>query len=287
MGFYLIYAILWLVAWIPLKLLYAISDLLYYLVYYFAKYRREVVRVNLHKSFPEKELREIVQIEKSFYRHFCDSFVEWVYPLHASKKNMQKRMQISNPELLEDLYHKNKSVVVVLGHYANWEWLSVLPTLVKHKIWAIHKPLSHPFFDGFMNRLRSKFGVNMVDMRTTFKTLLKEQQKGERVLTYFLADQSPPKSKKKYYTNFLNQDTPVYLGAEQIAKKLNMAVVFFDIQKIKRGFYEIHCELLFENPSETKEFEITNAHTAELEKVIRNNPHPWLWSHKRWKHSRF
>lgn len=286
-GFYIVYSILWLMAWLPLPVLYLKSDFLYILVYHIFKYRRNVVRVNLKKSFPDKNFKDIIAIEKDFYHHFCDSFVEWIYPLHASANNIKKRMQIENPEVLNDLYDKNKSVVVVLGHYANWEWLSVLPTLIKHKIWAIHKPLSNKFFDGFINHLRSKFGVHMVDMRNTFRTLHSEQLKSEKVLTYFLADQSPAKDRLKYYTNFLNQDTPVYLGAEQIAKKLNMAVVFFDIQKVKRGYYKIHCELLSENPSDTAEFEITESHTRELERIIRKEPYPWLWSHRRWKHSRY
>lgn len=286
LGFYIIYAFIWTLALLPLSVLYILSKGIYFLTYYVFSYRRQVVRQNLVKSFPKKDLEEIKKIERNFYKHFCDSFVEWVYPLHASERNMKRRMKIVNPELIEDLYRKEKSVAVALGHYGNWEWLNILPVILPHKIWAIHKPLSNPFFNKFINQLRSKYGVNMVDMKGAFRTFHKEIQSGEKILTYFLTDQSPPEHGLNYFTTFLEQDTPVYLGAEQIARKLGMAVVFFDIRKVKRGYYEIHCELISENPAETAEYEITELHTRALERCIIKEPYPWLWSHRRWKHSR-
>jgi KDO2-lipid IV(A) lauroyltransferase len=283
-AYLLTYSLLWLVSWMPLRLQFVLSDLLFVFVYHLLAYRKKVVRANLLRSFPEKDHKELRRIERDFYQHFCDSFFEWMYPLHRSAQAVQKRYEIENPEVLNALYAKGKSVAGVLGHYGNWEFLSTLPFSVNHKVWAIHKPIKNPYFNRLINRLRSKYGVHMMTTTAAFKTLLLEAQKGETTLTYFLADQSPQKSKIRYWTTFLHQKTPVYLGAEQMATKLDMAVVFFDIRKVGRGRYSLRFELLAENPKTLPHHAITELHVRALEQVIQAQPAWWLWSHRRWKH---
>lgn len=285
-GFWIAYSLLWISTWIPLGRLFVIGDLFYFVAYRLIGYRKDVVRKNLTASFPGKDSDELKAIERKFYRHLGDSFVEWFYPLHRSAKEMKPRYIFKNPDLLNELYDKGISVAGVLGHYGNWEWLSLLPTEVKHKVWAIHKPLKNKYFNGLINRLRSQYGVHMVTTQDSFRKLKTEKDLGEVTMTYFLADQSPQKSKIKYWTSFLNQDTPVFLGAEQIAKKLDMAVVFFDIRKIKRGYYEVEFKLLEEHPKSSDQYCITEAHVRCLEERIVAEPEWWLWSHKRWKHKR-
>ncbi len=280
------YSFLWTITWLPLRVLFLVSDFFYVIVYYLIGYRKKVVRKNLRNSFPEKSESELRKIEKEFYHHFCDSFVEWMYPLHRDAKAMEKYYRFTNPEVLDELFAEGIGVVGVLGHYGNWEFLSTLPVHIKHKVWAIHKPLSNPHFNGLINRLRSKYGVHMMDTKTSFRTLLSEAKAGETTLTYFLADQSPQKSKIKYWTTFLNQDTPVFLGAEQIATKLNNAVVFIDIRKVKRGKYTVTFEVLAKDPKACEPNEITELHVRALENVINEEPAYWLWSHRRWKHKK-
>jgi KDO2-lipid IV(A) lauroyltransferase len=199
---------------------------------------------------------------------------------------MRPYYRFKNPEVLNELFERGKSVAGVLGHYGNWEWLSLLPTEINHKVWAIHKPLKNRYFNRMINDLRSKYGVNMVSTGDSFRLLKSEKDAGICTLTYFLADQSPQRSKIKYWTTFLNQDTPVFLGAEQIARKLEMAVVFFDIRKVRRWHYEIEFVVLAENPSEYPKYEVTEKHVRALERRIEADPPWWLWSHRRWKHKR-
>ncbi len=285
-SYVLAYAFLWTITWLPLRLLFAVSYVFFLIVYYVLGYRKEIVRENLLHSFPEKTEAERRKIERKFYLHLCDSFIEWMYPLHHSSKHLSKFYRFKNPELLNQLHGKGKGVVGILGHYGNWEYLSLLPQYIDHKVWAIHKPLKNKYFNVLINDLRSKYGVNMMTTKESFRKLVQLSQAGETTMTYFLSDQSPQKSKIRYWTTFLNQETPIFLGAEQIARKLDMAVVFIDIIKVKRGHYEIEFKLLAENPSEFAEFEITELHVQTLEQRIMQNPSPWLWSHKRWKHTR-
>jgi KDO2-lipid IV(A) lauroyltransferase len=286
LGYAVAYIFLWTITWLPLRALFIIGDLFYLLAYRVIGYRKEIVRSNLQNSFPQKSEEEIIEIEKKFYRQLGDSFIEWFYPLHRSAKQLKPRYVFKNPELLNDLYGKGKSVAGVLGHYGNWEWLSLLPTEVKHKVWAIHKPLKNPYFNQLINGLRSKYGVHMVSTKDSYRKLKTEKDNGEVTMTYFLADQSPQKSKIKYWTSFLGQETPIFLGAEQIAKKLDMAVVFFDITKVSRGHYEIEFKLLSEIPKNEPEYAITEKHVRALEERIIAEPEWWLWSHRRWKHKR-
>lgn len=278
------YVFLWSITWLPLRVLFVIGDLFYLLAYRVIGYRKDITRSNLKNSFPEKGEAEIIAIEKKFYRHLGDSFIEWFYPMHRSARSLKPRYVFKNPELLDHLYRKGKSVAGVLGHYGNWEWLSLLPTEVNHKVWAIHKPLKNPHFNRLINGLRSKYGVQMVSTKDSYRRLKTEKDRGEVTMTYFLADQSPQESKIKYRTTFLGQDTPVFLGAEQIARKLDMAVVFFDIRKVKRGHYEIEFKLLSEFPKTEEPYAITEKHVKALEKRITAEPEWWLWTHRRWKH---
>lgn len=284
--FWLAYAPLWLLTLLPLRVLFVISDIIYFIVYRLISYRKSVVRENLEKSFPDKTTIELRKIEKDFYRHLCDSFMEWVYPLHRNAGEMEKYYHFLNPELINTLYAKGKGVVGVLGHYGNWEYLSLLPKKIDHKVWAIYKPLKNKRFDKLITDLRSKYGVHMTTNTESIRKLMSEANAGEITMTYFLADQSPMRQDIKYRTTFLNQDTPVFLGPELVATKLDMAVVFIDIRKIRRGRYEVEFSILTEHPRLCKPFEITELHVKALEAAIIRDPAWWLWSHRRWKHSR-
>ena len=201
-----------------------------------------------------------------------------------SPKRILKHMRFKNPEVIEDLYKKNKGVILVTGHYGNWEWLISLQMLVGYKTLAIYKQLNNRYFDRMYINIRSRYGMTPVPMNRILRELISREQKNELTLTYSLSDQRPLFRYIQYWTRFLNQDTPVYLGTEKIARKMNLAVVFLKMRKIRRGFYETEFIPLFENSRETKEHEITDKYLSILEKTINDRPELWLWTHKRWKH---
>jgi Kdo2-lipid IVA lauroyltransferase/acyltransferase len=277
---------LWLFTLLPLRILYLLSDFFFILIYYVAGYRKKVVFLNLKNSFPEKSHHEIKKIAKSFYHHLCDYFIESLYIYNMSLKEINKRVVYKNPELLNGLYQQNRSAIAIMGHYGNWEWLFALPLHVNFEVYAIYSRLNNRYYDELFKRTRGKCGIKLIPMKTAYKDLISATNKKIQTLTYFLSDQRPVWSSIRYWTTFLNQETPVLLGGEAIAKKLNQPVVYAEIQKIKRGYYEVYFRLITENPKETAEFEITEAHTRILEEIIRKKPDYWLWSHKRWKFKR-
>ena len=270
------------ISYLPLWVLYIVSDLLFLLLLFFIPYRRKVVRMNLKNSFPDKTNQELRTIERKFYRHFTDLLVESVKNLSISKKSIAKRVTVKNPEVLDKLYDKGKSVLLVSGHYNNWEWIiTTQNTLFKHKAFGIGKPLTSTFWDKKINARRSRFGMTVIHAGNLKQNL--KNDKNNPIATLILGDQSPGDSHKSYWMNFLHQDTAVVFGTEQLANEYDFAVVYFILNKVKRGYYQMELKLVTEEPRTLDWGEITEKHTKMLEKDIQEKPEFWIWTHKRWK----
>ena len=286
-GFYIFYGVNWVITLLPLKILYIFSDILFLLLYYFPSYRRKVVDENLRNSFPEKSVKEIALIRKKFYRHLADIFIETLKLTHLSNKELIKRLTVSNPEFLNTLYNSGRDLVVVGSHYNNWEWLIVcLPLYTKYKCIGVYKPLRNKLFEKFINSIRLRNDQGLAPMNLIVRNIIDNQRKNIRALYAFAADQTPAKAEIRYYTTFLNQETPVFLGIEKIASKYDMAVVFFNFQKIRRGYYNLTVELLFERAAGLPEYKVTETHVKRLEELIREKPEYWIWTHRRWKYKK-
>lgn len=284
--YYIFYGLNWVLTLLPLRILYVVSDVLFLFLYYLPSYRRKVVSANLRNSFPEKSMEELRSIEKKFYRHLADLFVETLKLTHMGKHQLMKRFTVSNIEITEKLLNEKRDIIAVLGHYNNWEWLAALPFYTDYKPVSIYKPLRNKYFNKFLNDLRSKHGMVLTPMSMIIREIVNDRRNGINTISAFISDQTPVKKEIKFWTSFLNQDTPVYFGTEKVAEKYDMAVVYFNIQKIKRGYYNLNIELLFEHTTGLPENLITETHVRRLEEIIRKNPEYWIWSHRRWKHKR-
>ncbi len=282
----ILYGFLWVFAFLPLRLLYIFSDFLFFWVYYVIRYRRDVVIKNLRLSFPEKKNEEIVEIAKDFFKYFIDSFFEAIHILHMSEKDAMTRFKYKNPGLLREIYDKGDSIVLLLSHYGNWEWLASLEKVSPFHFLAIYKPLSDRCINKLYIRIRERFGGETVPMKKAYRKMVAYQEDKKQNITFFLYDQRPLGNELNYWITFMNQDTPVLLGAEKIASKLGQTVVFMKIRKVKRGYYESEFVIISEKPSSSNKFEITNCFYNILEELLKEDPSPWLWSHNRWKYNK-
>jgi KDO2-lipid IV(A) lauroyltransferase len=282
MAAFLYYLIIFPFSFLPLRALYLFADLFYYFTIGIYSYRRKVIDQNLERSFPELSQKERNLIRTRFYRHFSDLLIEGVKNLSISKAELGKRMVVKNASIMTELHEKGKSVILVSGHYNNWEWLITSQSfLFPHKAMGIGMPLTSKFWDKKINQRRQRFGMQVVHARN-FKEAIRELN-GDPVAILTLGDQSPPDAKKSYWTDFLHQKTAVLFGTEQMAHEFNFAVVYFIVRKVKRGYYEMELKLLCEDPKKMSWGEITEQHTKLLEKEILEHPSYWIWSHKRWK----
>ena len=240
---------------------------------------------NLTNSFPDKSEQEIKELARKFYAHLCDLIVESVKLFSISEEEIAQRFKVNNAEILQPFFDAGKSVIIVGGHYNNWEMLaSGIDSQVPHDSVALYSKLSNAFFDDKMKSSRSKFGLRMVTTKDSF-TYFKEKHDVPR-MTIFGADQSPTYNKSVHWTTFLSQDTAVALGTERFSKKYNLPVVYGAINKEKRGYYSLDISVLCDNPTATSDGEITELHTKKLEEQILAKPEYWLWTHKRWKRVR-
>lgn len=283
---YIIYYVIILpLSYLPFPVLYFISDCLFFWVYHVFGYRRKVVFNNLKNSFPEKSERDLHIIEKKFYHHMSDLVVESLKTFTISREAAAKRMVARNPEVPNQFFEQGKDISVVGGHYGNWELYAVtLAEHLKHKAVALYTPMTNKFFDKKFKISRSRYGLNMCSIHEIKDDLTSKNR--EITATIFGSDQSPRKAQRAYWTKFLNQDTGVQFGLEKFAKDNNQPVVYGNIYKVKRGYYEVEYNLICEDPSKMAYGEITERHVKMLENIIKKQPEYWLWSHKRWKHKR-
>lgn len=277
---------IYIISLLPFPLLYGVSNGLFFLVYHVIGYRKKVVHENLCNAFPNKTKKEILIIQKRFYRHLCDLILETLKGLTISAADANARCKL-NPatvELIKQYYNNKQSFMLVLGHWGNWEWAgNSFSQLGLNQLYVIYHPLTNKYFNDLIIKMRTRFGTKLIPMSETIKEMIRN--KDEINTTAFIADQTPS-PENAYWTTFLNQDTPVFWGTERIAQKLKLPVIYINIDKIKRGWYEMNAETLVSNPESSPTGEITELHTRRLEKDILYKPEFWLWSHRRWKHKR-
>lgn len=269
---------------LPYRLLYFLSDVSFLFIYRIFKYRRAVVRDNLTKAFPTKSIDEIVDIEKKFYHHLCDLMVESIKNFTISEKEAKKRMKAINPEICDKYLAQNRSIIFCGGHYNNWElWAVSFPITNSYHMAGIYKKINDSFLNKIMINTRGKFGLTLVETKEVTAEFF---AKNRPIATVFAFDQSPHKPARSYWVDFLGRKTASYFGPEKYAKNLDMPVIFGHIRKVKRGYYETWYEPLFEEPTDAEYGEITTKLNQVLEQDIIEAPEYWLWSHKRWKHTK-
>ena len=284
----LLYAWVKIHALLPMRMLYVLSDILYFLIYKVIKYRIKVVRRNLVASFPEKSEAERLRIEKGFYHHFADYMVETLKLAHISLEELQQRAYVQNPEVVDRLMEQgHPCCILLMGHFGNWEWYSGSTTRFADAVmYQIYRPLNNKAVDKLFIWLRTKFGSRVISKYETGREVVRLQRNKVRSVVIFLADQTPSRQNLHYWTSFLNQDTAILTGAERLARKLDTPVIFLDVQMLRRGYYTLELQLLAEHPKETPENWITEEYARRMERSILRNPAGWLWTHKRWKYTR-
>lgn len=283
-AYILIYPFLWLISILPFRLLYAFSDGLYLLIYRIIGYRKATVQENLRLVFPEKSDNEINRLTKKFYHHLCDMVVEAIKSMTISEKEMKKRFTFENIDEVKQFETSNKSVILMVAHYGSWEWIFILQKHIKHKGYAIYKRLNNKYFDRLVKRIRARYNSYLITTKETFEVLQKAKNNNELTINGFAADQSPKPDKAYHWLNFMGIKVPVYTGAELMAKRLDMPVVFFAVKRIKRGYYQGRFKTIAEHPNDFNDYEITDQFFKLVEQQIYDAPEYYLWTHKRWKH---
>ncbi len=281
-----IYPFLWLISILPFPLLYAFSDFIYLILYYVIGYRKKTVRENLILAFPNLTDKERLIIEKKSFHHLCDMFLEMAKTMTISQKEINKRFKYTNLDVYLDLEKKGKSIALMCAHYASYEWVLSMNNHITFKGYGIYKKIANPYFDKLVKDIRAKFKAYLITTKETKPTIEQNTITNVLGLYGFASDQTPRRSDNLYWYTFLGIETPIHFGAEMLAKRYNMNVIYLKVIKVKRGFYEASFEVLSDDVKSVPNYKISEMFMQRVEQQIYEAPEFYLWTHKRWKHKK-
>jgi KDO2-lipid IV(A) lauroyltransferase len=282
--FLLTYPFLWGVSKLPFRLLYLLSDGLFFIIHTVVRYRRKVVRENLALVFPEKSPQERQRISRAFYAHMCDMFLEMIKTLDISEEDLQKHFTFTNLDTFRQYEAQGKSTVTFFPHYASWEWTIALDPHIKSKGYGVYQSLNNKYFDRWVRRVRARLGTSLITTKESWKIMRRNKAEGV-VATYgMLNDQSPTRKKARYWAPFMDITVPMHVGGEILCKKFDLPALYLKVRKIKRGYYQGTFIVLAATPKTISAYGITDAFFREVELAIREAPEYYFWTHKRWKH---
>ncbi|MFW0738256.1 lysophospholipid acyltransferase family protein [Flavobacterium sp.] len=275
---------LWLISILPFRIFYWFSDCVYFIIYRIVGYRKKVVRENLKLTLPHLNDSERKEIEKKFYKHMCDMFLEMIKTMSISPQEMEKRFKTTNLDLVNEYAQKGKSTILVAAHYASYEWLLTINPKIAFQGIAVYKKVANPYFDKLVRKIRSKYDTELVETRKAIPTMAQNQRDGILSMYGLASDQSPKLDRIFHSMKFMGIEVPVHTGAEMLAKKYDLSVIFVKVKKVARGYYEATFVPIADNPNDYENFDITEKYLREVEKQIYEAPEYYLWTHKRWKH---
>ncbi len=285
--YHILFFLLYLLSLLPMRLLYLLSDGLFFPLFHVVKYRRKVVEKQLDECFPEKSMQERRAIERQFYHFFCDYLVEVIKLFSISKEEMMRRMKFFGIEQVREELKDKKFCFLYLGHYCNWEYIASLSYwLPEIHCGQIYHRIYNQAFDDLFLKLRGQFGGESILMKDTLRRILTLRNQEKKVMIGFISDQLPKWENMNHWTTFLNHDTSFFIGAERIAKQVDAALYYVDVERVKRGYYQVTFRLMTLHPKEFPDYELTDQYARLLEKSIRHQPAYWLWTHKRWKRTK-
>ncbi len=284
-GYTLAYGGWYIMSLLPFRVLYLLSDGLYLLVAHVVRYRHKIIYKNLRESFPEKSEAEVKQLERQFYKLFCDYLVETIKMMTMTKRQLMRHLRFTHLDKLNEVLANGQSAAIYLGHIFNWEWITSLPYWVPDGVQCseLYHPLENEYFDKLFKYVREKHDALCISMKESLRYILKYKRDNKAIVVGLISDQVPQWGSIHLWVDFLHHDTPVLTGGERIVRHTNMAVFYGDVRRVKRGYYECEMKLMTEKPKEMDENEITKVYFRMLEETIRRDPANWLWSHNRWK----
>ena len=286
--YHLIKALLTLLALLPLRVLYLLSDLIYLLGYHLVGYRKKVVRMNLRNAYPEKTIDELRKLERQFYHRLSDYVAETIKLFHMPQKEIERRMRFEGIEVLQELIAKDRSVMIYLGHCFNWEWItSMYRYRPEHYMGGeVYRPLKSKLADQLFLHIRNRHGNTNIAKNDTLRWIMNCKRADKPFIIGMMADQTPSIANTHYWTTFLSQETAMLTGVERIAQRTDCALIYLDVQRLRRGEYVGRIQLMTDAPRQMQSNEITEQYARLMEATINRDPAGWLWTHKRWKHKR-
>jgi KDO2-lipid IV(A) lauroyltransferase len=267
---------------LPLRALYAFASFLYLLAFYVVRHRHQVIREQIEKVFPNSSPAERQLIHRLYLKNFCDVMMEVLKSMSIRADDLCARVRIANLEVPRGYLDAGQSVIFVTSHLCNWEWLLHGVALqLGYPVDAAYKPLHDQWAERLMLEVRSRFGARLVPAKDLLTDFMK--RRGIVRAVGMNADQAPVSTDKRYWTQFLGQDTAFYIGAEQIARAMRLPIVYASMRRVRRGYYEVEFKPLWDGREATPPNTVTERYARACEIDVLKSPADWLWSYRRWR----
>ncbi|MCS4304691.1 lipid A biosynthesis acyltransferase [Chryseobacterium pennae] len=276
--------ILYFISKLPLRILYIFSDVMFFLNYYLVGYRKKVITQNLINSFPDKSEEEIREIRKKFYRNFSDYLVETIKSFSISETESRVRMQHINQDVFHEVQKEGKNIILLAGHVFNWEWINALARIVPQKhCHPVYRKVNSSFWENQMKKVRNKFGNEALEANEVILNIFRNKNDGNSIYM-FVADQTPHFSHVTYGLEFMNQRTPAFIGYDKLATRMDLAFIYCEMKKVKRGYYQVNYYRIYPDQEKFSEHEVVRKFHKMLENTLHKHPDNYLWSHRKWKY---
>lgn len=246
-----------------------------YFIGHICKYRLSVCIQNLARAFPHLSYRDIHLHRRNFYRNLGRILWENLFPAGVKLKLSRSALETINL-----LNKQQRQTFLLLGHYGNWEMLNQLPQHTDLPVQALYKPFKNNLFNYLIFKKRTRHGIRLLSAPQALRILLRE--KNSPSITFFIADQFPGHN-NGIAVNFLQQNTLMFSGAEQLAKRIDAYVAYLELKPLNKQEWEVEINVICEHAIETANGQITTTFANMLEDSIRRDPSWWLWTHRRWK----
>jgi Kdo2-lipid IVA lauroyltransferase/acyltransferase len=267
---------------LPMWALYAFSAFVYFLAYYLVRHRHKVIADQLAKVFPSKSKAERNALHRRYLKNFCDVLVEVLKSVSMTPQDMVAHVQIRNIDEARKYLDAGKSVMLVTSHLCNWEWLLQGVALqLGYPLDAAYKPLHDQWAERLMLGVRSRFGARLIPAKELLADFLRRRAVVRALAMN--ADQAPVSTDKRYWTQFLGQDTAFYIGAEQIARATRLPLMYVSMRRVRRGYYEGVLHVLWDGREAVEPNGITERYARTCEVDVLKSPADWLWSYRRWR----
>lgn len=276
--------ILFFISKLPLRILYIFSDVIFFLNYYLVGYRKKVITQNLRNSFPDKTEDEIRKIRKKFYRNFSDYLVETIKSFSISETESRVRMQHINQELFHEAKKEGKNIILLAGHVFNWEWINALARIIPQAhCHPVYRKVNSDFWENQMKKVRNKFGNEALEANEVIRNIFRSENNGDSAYM-FVADQTPHFSHVTYGLEFMHQRTPAFIGYDKLATRMDLAFIYCEMKKVKRGYYQVNYYRIYPDNEKFTEHEVVRKFHKMLENTLNKYPDNYLWSHRKWKY---
>jgi KDO2-lipid IV(A) lauroyltransferase len=247
--------------------------------------RFKITLENITAAFPEKTSEWHLDIAFKSYQNLGITLVELLAFPKLSDSDIADYIHYENIGLLKELHSRGRGLILLSGHFGNWELLAYSARLFsKLPISIIVKPQQNESADKLLNQYRTQRGNAVIPMHNAARSIIQKLKSGEAIA--LLADQSAT-SDKDIFVDFFGRPAATYEAPAALALRFKTPIVIGFAERGDDGRYfvklsEIPHDDLENTPEGVRE--LTQRHVKILEDAVRKRPELWSWQHRRWKH---